>query len=120
MNYLLLLFALPIATIILAAIAETILKNPFAVAAMFFAIYLVVAFAAFDATFLIFVILYTILALISAIVTRAILNLINNDDDDDEMGSGCGCQGNGNNDNIVSGCSGNRGYRYQNMYGPRR
>ena len=60
MDFLLLLFALPIATIIIASVLETVLRNPIAVAALTFAIYLIVAFAAFDATFLIYVILYTI------------------------------------------------------------
>ena len=52
-NLLLLLFALPIATIIISSIAETALESPIAVAALAFAVYLVVAFAAFDASFLI-------------------------------------------------------------------
>lgn len=98
-NLLLLLFALPVATIIIASILETVLKNPIAVGALAFAIYLIVAFAAFDASFLIFVILYTILAFISAVITRAILNLVNDDDstcpnqgnDNSDTGNGCGC-----------------------------
>lgn len=83
-NLLLLLFALPVATIIIASILETFFNSPLKVAALFFAIYLVVAFAAFDASFLIFVIIYTIIALISALITRVILNFINNNDDDDD------------------------------------
>ncbi len=83
MNLLLLLFALPIATIILASVFETILHCPIKVAAIFFAIYLVVTFAFFDANFLIFAILYTILAFITAIITRLILRLIRNGNDDD-------------------------------------
>lgn len=75
-NLLLLLFALPIATIILASVFETILHCPIKVAAIFFAIYLVVTFAFFDANFLIFAILYTILAFISAIITRLISRII--------------------------------------------
>lgn len=70
MNTLLLFFALPIATIILAIVLEKILNNPILVAATFFAIYLIVAFSAFDATFLIFVIAYTILAYISAVISE--------------------------------------------------
>lgn len=87
-NLLLLLFALPVATIIIASILETILNCPFKVAALAFAIYLIVAFAVFDASFLIYVIAYTILALISAVITRVIINFINDDDDE---GCGCGC-----------------------------
>lgn len=76
MNNLLLFFALPIATIILASVLETILHCPIKIAAIFFAIFLVVAFTAFDETFLIYVILYTILAFISAFLTRIIIKLI--------------------------------------------
>ena len=57
MNILLLFFALPIATIILSIVLQKILKCPILVAATFFAIYLIVAFAIFDSGFLIFVIL---------------------------------------------------------------
>ena len=53
---LLLFFALPVATIILAVVLQKILKCPILVAATFFAIYLIVAFAIFDSSFLIFVI----------------------------------------------------------------
>lgn len=69
MNTLLLFFALPVATIILAVILERLLRCPIAVAAIFFAIYLIVTFAAFDETFLIFAIVYTILAYIAAVIT---------------------------------------------------
>ena len=55
MNILLLFFALPIATIILAVVLEKILRCPILTAATFFAIFLIVAFAIFDARFLIFV-----------------------------------------------------------------
>ena len=70
MNILLLFFALPIATIILAVVIEKILRCPFLTAATFFAIFLIVAFAVFDANFLIFVIFYTILAFIAALIAE--------------------------------------------------
>jgi len=69
MNTLLIFFALPVATIILAVILERLLRCPIAVGAIFFAIYLIVTFAAFDETFLIFAIVYTILAYIAAVIT---------------------------------------------------
>ncbi len=107
---LLLFFALPVATIILAVVLQKILKCPILVAATFFAIFLIVAFAAFDATFLIFAIIYTLLAFITAVITKFICEtfgrngifirninannintntlsaneIINNDDDDDD------------------------------------
>lgn len=70
MNTLLLFFALPVATIILAIVLEKILRCPILTAATFFAIYLIVAFAAFDSSFLIFVIAYTIIAFITAVIAE--------------------------------------------------
>lgn len=67
---LLLFFALPIATIILAIVFQKIIKCPILVAATAFAIFLIVTFAAFDASFLIFAIIYTILAYIAASIAR--------------------------------------------------
>ena len=109
MDFLLLLFALPIATIIIASVLETVFNSPIAVAALAFAIYLIVAFAAFDATFLIYVILYTILAFIAAVITRAVINLINDDDDDDIIDN----ENNNNGGNCGYGC--NNRY-YNNKY----
>ena len=105
-NLLLLLFALPVATIIISSILETLINSPLKVAALAFAIYLIVAFAAFDASFLIFVIGYTALALVTAVITRVIINFINDDDDDDNNG-GCGCNLMNNDvgaQNISGGC----------------
>lgn len=76
MNTLLIFFALPVATVILAIVLQKILKNPLLVAATFFAIYLIVTFAFFDASFLVFAILYTILAYITAVLTKMICRLI--------------------------------------------
>ena len=75
MNVLLLFFALPVATIILAIVLERILKCPWLVGATFFAIYLIVTFAVFDASFLVFAILYAILALVTAILARILWNI---------------------------------------------
>ena len=85
MNTLLLFFALHIATIILAIAAQKILKCPFLVAGVFFAIYLIVAFAAFDASFLVFAVIYTIIAFITAVITKIITNFIENNCDNDNV-----------------------------------
>ncbi len=76
MNVLLVFFALPVATIILAIVLQKILKCPLLVAATFFAIYLIVTFAFFDASFLVFAIIYTILAYITAVLTKVICNFL--------------------------------------------
>ncbi len=72
MNILLILFALPIATILLAIVLQKILKCPVLVAITFFAIYLIVAFAFFSASFLILVIIYTALAYITAVIVQCL------------------------------------------------
>ena len=76
MNTLLLFFALPVATIILSIVLLKILKCPTLVAATFFAIYLILAFTIFGTDFLIFVIGYTILSYITAVLTRLICNIL--------------------------------------------
>ena len=70
MNTLLIFFAFPIAVIIISAILENLLKNPVAVAAFIFAVFLIVAFAAFDETFLIATLVYTIIAFITALIVH--------------------------------------------------
>lgn len=79
MNNLLIFFAFPIAVIIISAILQKLLRNPAIVAALIFAIFIVVAFAAFDETFLIAVLAYTVLAFITALIVSL---LCNNDNDD--------------------------------------
>lgn len=97
MDTLLLFFAIPVAIIILSIVLQKILRCPILVAATFFAILLIVAFAAFDSSFLIFVIIYTILSYVTAVLTRLVCNLIARfadcfDDDD-----GCICGNNNGN-----------------------
>lgn len=118
MDLILLFFALPLATIILAIVLEKILKCPILVAATFFAIFLVLTFAVFGSDFLIFAIIYTILAYIAAAITRFICNTFcgngvfrninarnintntlrareiindNNNDNDDDCDNNCDC-----------------------------
>ena len=78
MNNLLIFFAIPVATIILSIVLQKLLQSPLLVAATFFAIFLVITFSAFDESFLVFAILYTLLALITAIIVRFICCMINN------------------------------------------
>lgn len=74
MNNLLIFFALPIATIIISAILERVIKCPITVAALIFAIFLIVTFAISDTTFLIATLAYTILALITAYIVCLLCN----------------------------------------------
>ena len=78
MNTLLIFFAFPIAVIIISAILQKLLNSPIAVAALIFAIFLIVTFAAFDETFLIATFIYTIIAFITALIVRFICESNNN------------------------------------------
>ena len=80
MNTLLIFFAFPVATIILAIVLQKLLNSPLLVAATFFAIFLIVTFAAFDESFLVFAIAYALIALITALIVRFICCLIRNSD----------------------------------------
>ena len=108
MNTLLIFFALPIAVIIVSAILQKVLKCPLAVAALIFAIFLVVTFAAFDATLKIATLAYTILAFITAIIVKLFYNESDDEDDDD---SDCGCLSNLLNTNNNSNSCGCNRYR---------
>jgi len=70
MNTLLIFFAFPVAVIIISAILEKLLRNPIAVAGFIFAIFLIVTFAAFDETFLIATLVYTIIAFVTALIVH--------------------------------------------------
>ena len=75
MNVLLIFFAIPLAVIILSAILESFINCPFKVAGIFFAIFIVVAFALGGTAMLIVAtIVYTILSFITAVIIRFIIN----------------------------------------------
>ena len=78
MNNLLLFFAFPVATIIFAIALQKILRSPFLVAAVVFAAFLIATFTAFDESFLVFAILYSVIALITALLVRFICCIIRN------------------------------------------
>lgn len=104
MDSLLIFFAFPVAVIIFAIALQKILRSPILVAAIIFAIFLIVTFTAFDETFLVYAILYSLLALITALITRFICCLIRNntnpcitanagisDDMEENDNSNCNC-----------------------------
>ena len=128
MNTLLLFFALPVATILLAIVLQKILNSPILVAITFFAIYLIVTFAAFDVSFLVFAIAYTILAFVTAAITQVICRFIQNctnnnlniSDENDVINenSNCCCILENNNQN--TGNQNSRNNYYLNNYNNRR
>lgn len=91
MNILLLFFALPIAVIIVSIALQKIFHNPVLVAAIIFATFLVVTFIVDDTlTFLVATIAYTILAFITAVLTKIVCRVLNefdNNNDDDNNGN---------------------------------
>ena len=96
MNTVLLFFALPVATIIIAAVFQKcICHSPCAIAAFLFAIYLILTYAVFGTDFLIFALVYALLAYVSALITRFIQNLDLTSDDNSGNDNGCGCRQHG-------------------------
>ena len=76
MNILLIFFALPIATIIVSIALQKILKCPPLVAAIIFAIFLVVTFIINSLTFLVATIVYTIISFITAAIVWLICKIL--------------------------------------------
>ena len=74
MNNLLIFFAFPIAIIITSIILQKLIKNAILVAAFTFAIFLIITFAAFDETFLIETLAYTVLSFLTAILINVFCN----------------------------------------------
>lgn len=121
MDNLLIFFAFPVAVIIFSIALQKILRSPILVAAIIFAIFLIVTFAAFDETFLVYAILYSLLALITSLITRFICCLIRNsanpcitsnagisDDMNENDNLNCSCNSNSNcngNSNSNSNCN---------------
>ena len=86
MNTLLIFFAFPIAVIIFSIVLQKLLHNTFAVAALIFAVFIVITFAAFDETFLIATLAYTILAFITALL---VCRLNSNNDSNNNNQNSC-------------------------------
>lgn len=102
MNILLIFFALPIAVIIISIALQKILKNPILVAAIIFAIFLIVTFIVNNLNFLIAAIIYAIVSFITAFITCIIARFLRRC----ERESLCCCRRNdecscGNNNNNV-------------------
>ena len=76
MTNLLIFFALPIATIIISIALQKIFKCPFLVAAIIFAIFLVVTFILGNLIYLVATIAYTILAFKTAVLTNIVCRIL--------------------------------------------
>lgn len=114
MNILLIFFALPIATIIISIALQKIFKCPPLVAAIIFAIFLIVTFIIGDLNFLIATIAYTIISFITAAIVCLICRLIRRlrDDNDDDCNysicknrrdrNSCGCVNNNTSNELLT------------------
>ncbi len=86
-NTLLIFFALPVAVIIFSIALQKIFNNPLLVAAIIFAIFLVVTFIIGNLIFLVATIAYTLLAFITAILTQIICKILTKIEDCDDNNS---------------------------------
>ncbi len=97
MNNLLIFFAIPLATIILSSIFETLIRCPIKVGGIAFSIFLIIAFAlGGTADLIVAAIVYTILSFLSAFITMLIQNRIEENNSSNSCNScgnnnGCGC-----------------------------
>ena len=115
MNTLLIFFALPIAVIIISIALQKIFKCPFLVAAIIFAIFLIVTFVLGNLIYLVATIAYTILAFITAVLTNIICRILRElDRRENERETNCYSrrtrESNNNNGNLLTissnGCNG--------------
>ena len=115
MNILLIFFALPIATIIISIALQKILKCPILVAAIIFAIFLVVTFIVGNLNFLVAAIIYAIISFITAVLTHIICRILNTYRDRDNNcwrdRDNCNCNRNNTRNDLLtisSSCQNNR------------
>jgi Ca2+/Na+ antiporter len=105
MNILLIFFAIPLATIILSIIFETLIQCPFKIAGIAFSIFLIIAFALGGSSELIVAaIVYTLLSFLSAYITMFIQNRTSEEEDDDEENNNNNNNNNGNSNGNGSTC----------------
>lgn len=75
MNILLIFFAIPLATIILSMIIESLINYPLKVSGIFFSIFIVIAFVlGGDAEFILAALIYTMISFITAEIVRIVIN----------------------------------------------
>ena len=113
MNILLIFFALPIATIIISIALQKLLKCPILVAAIIFAIFLVVTFIVGNLNFLVAAIIYAIISFITAVLTHIICRILNTYRDNNcwRDRDNCNCNRNNTRNDLLtisSSCQNNR------------
>ena len=96
MNNLLIFFAIPLATIIIAIVLERVWKNYILVTLFAFAIFLIVAFSVGDTTLLVLVIAYTILAFLASFLSMLFRKLCKKLQNLEESSNDCNNESNRN------------------------
>ena len=102
MNTLLIFFALPIAVIIISIALQKILKCPLLVAAIIFAIFLIVTFINNDLNFLIAALVYAIISFVTAIIVCFICRILERSGNNFRCGSRCTCEDKNECNNILT------------------
>lgn len=97
MEILLIFFALPLATIILSIALQKILKCPFLVSAIIFAIFLIVTFIVNNLIVLVLAIIYAIISFITAVIVSIMYNLLNKNNSCESRRNDSDCNNNSNN-----------------------
>ena len=98
MNTLLLIFfAIPLAVIVFSIVLQKLICNPFLVSAVILSISLIIVIAFFEPIYLIAVFAYTVLAFITAFLTKLICRLFSNCNN-----LNCICCNNDEQENIIS------------------
>ena len=113
MNTLLVFFAWPVATIIISIALQKILRNPALVAAIIFAIFLVVTFILNDLNFLVATIIYTILSFITATIVCLVYRIIKRLNQDEN-------ENNNNNQEEDNNCDGDELVTFETFNNNRR
>jgi len=105
MDPILIFVVLPLATIIFSIALQRLLKCPILVAAIVFAVFLILAYTVFGTGFIIAAIVYAILAFITAFLTCLICRIIRRlrelEDRDSDCDNDCRC-GNGENTELLT------------------
>ena len=102
MDLILIFVVLPLATIIFSIALQRLLKCPILVAAVVFAIFLILTYTILGTDFIIFAIIYAILAFITAFLVNFFCKILRRLRGLEERNSDCDCNRDNDNDNLLT------------------
>lgn len=102
MNLILIFVVLPLVTIIFSIALERLLKCPILVAAIIFAIFLILTYTVFSTDFLIFAIVFAILAFITAFLSKLFCKIIRRIRKLERRNSECDCDCDDDNEDLLT------------------